>query len=193
MKSTILRYFIYGQLCLYVGLLGCAILRPHGLVANEGISYYGVYQRTIVAYFVALFGSAYFSFLVSVKITQPKLFKVRVALILISLFTLAVLSTPDTISTLVEHIHETCGALLFITQLLLSGWLIYKSGYNLVITGLALLELAGGIASFIWLEAVHGYLLESQVVFQLGFGLLMIYALPKLEDFTNLPKKTKIP
>ena len=57
MKPAI-RYIIYGQSCFVAGLIVCLALKPHGLTANEGLSYYGVYRETILPYTLMLLGPA---------------------------------------------------------------------------------------------------------------------------------------
>lgn len=180
MKPSAVRYAVYGQVCFYGDLLVAVILKPQGLTANGGISYYGIYAETILPYILALLGSAYFTIKAAEQFTSPSLSVLKHSLTAMGLLIVGVMVTPDSLSAFMDGLHRACGIALFVLQLLLSFWLIMRLRYNFwafILTGL---EFAGGLASFAWLSPHHGYLLESQIVFQLSFGGLLIYALRQL-------------
>ena len=81
------------------------------------------------------------------------------------------------------------GSVLFVLQLLLSGWLVVRVNYNIWAILLALLELAGGVASAAYLKYTHGLLIQSQILFQLAFGVLLIYTQPRLQRALVTPVK----
>lgn len=177
MKSALVRYAIYGQACLYAGLVVCVIIRPAGLAANEGISYYGVYRQTIVPYVLAFLGSGYFAIKAGEHIHPAGLKTLKYSLITMGLLTMGLMITP---SSLADGLHRVFGVSLFVLQLLLSGWFIIRLKYDYRAVVLTLMEFGGGLAAFIWLSPAQGYLLQAQVVFQLAFGGLLVYGLAHL-------------
>jgi hypothetical protein len=189
MNSQYGRYIIYGQICFYLGLVICAILKPVGLTNNGGISYYGIYSLTILPYCLALLGPSYFCIKFALQLNSPGTLIVNYTLAAISLLTVGLVITPDTWGRFMADAHVTFGSILFSLQLLFSGWLIIRMRYNGWAIALSLVELAAGVASFIYLAPKNGYLIESQIVFQISFGLLAIYSLPRLlTSKTNTPK-----
>jgi cytochrome bd-type quinol oxidase subunit 2 len=181
MRSSVVRYIIYGQICFYTGLLACIVLKPHGLAANDGISYYGVYRETVLPYVFALLGCAYFCIKAAEQFTEAAFKLLKYAFSVIGLLIIGIMVTPDSLSQFMDGLHRACGSSLFVVQLLLSGWFIVRLRYDWRAVGLTTLELAGGIASFIYLSPAHGLLLQAQILFQLSFGALAIYALKRLQ------------
>lgn len=188
MHSVDSHYITYSQVCLYLGLFICVFLKPQGLTINDGISYYGVFRLTILPYCFGLLGASFFCLKFAMKLKRSDLITVKYALSGIGLLIVGVVLTPYTLSTFVANLHEACGAILFVTQLLLSGWLIVHLRYNSRVIALSLLELLAGIICFIYLIPKNGYLFESQVVFQLCFGVLAMYSLPRLLANRPLPR-----
>lgn len=176
MRPEVVRYVLYGQICFYVGLLLCIIIRPDGLAANGGVSFYGVYKDTILPYTLSLLGPAFFSIRAFELVTDERLRIVRRSLVLIGVFAVGVLLTPDAAGNTMDNLHRTFGALLFITQLVLSGWFLVRLKFDRGACLLALLELASGIAAFHYLAPPKGLLLQAQVLYQTAFAALFIYA-----------------
>ena len=179
-KMPAIRYLVYGQLCFYIGLLFCAVLKQSGLTINEGISYYGVFRLTIVPYAVGLLGSAYFCARFASQLNAIRQPFFSYSFFTISILIVGVVFTPDTLGRFFNDAHMTFGTILFVVQLLLSGWIIHCLRYDAWAIVLSLIELAGGIVSFIYLGPAHGYLLESQLLFQVSFGILGVYSMQKL-------------
>ena len=173
------QLFIYGQLCFYVGLLICVIVKPQGLTIDNGFSYYGILGATIFPYCFALLGSAYFCWLSARELTR-KTWLIYYALRAASILLVGIAITPYTAGRISTNLHETFGGVLFSLQLILSGWFVFRLRFELLTTTLTLLEFAAGIASLIYLAPKHGYLLESQTIFQLFFAALFITALPSI-------------
>lgn len=184
MNRPAARYVIYGQACFYTGLLICVILKPQGLTANGGISYYGVYRETILPYVLALLGPAYFLIKTAELYTESSQKLIRYTLTAFGLLTIGVLITPD---SLIDGIHRAFGIPLFSFQLLFSLWLVLRLDYKPLAILLAAMEFAGGLFSLIWLSPIHGWSFESQVIFQAGFGGLLVYSLPRLQKRFTAP------
>lgn len=180
MRSTFVRYLIIGQICFYLGLLLCILIRPEGLAANDGISYYGIYRSTILPFIIALLGSSVFCIRAGLELSKDSFKFLRYGLIIIGVLTLGVLLTPYTLSIFISDLHQDFGAMLFVCQLIISGWVAQKLNYDLRALGLVLIEFLGGLLAYYYLKPANGFLLQSQVLFQIGFSLLAVYSLPKL-------------
>lgn len=190
MTSRALRSIVLGQVCLYAGLVVAILLKPQGLAANAGISYYGIYARTAGPMAVGLLGSAFFSWLAAGQIHESELRPVKLGLIVFALLTIAIVVTPYSVSNFLDWLHTGTGSALFSLQLILSGWLVAKLRYNfwaLLLTGV---ELAAGIACAIYLRPTHGFLIQFQILFQLAFGTLLVYSLQHLRfEVTRISPK----
>lgn len=179
MRSQALRLIIWSQVCFYGGLLFAVILRPQGLDANSGISYYGIFAQTFVPFEISLLGAAVFTWLCAEHITEAALRPIRSVLFYVAVCTCVVAATPYS-NEILNIIHRLAGTLLFSMQLLLSFWLIAKLHRALWALLLVTAEILAGIACAIYLFPVHGYLMQSQVLFQFFFTTLLILSLRQL-------------
>lgn len=102
MKLGAARSIAIGQVCLYAGLAVAILLKPQGLGANDGISYYGIYARTIGPLAFGLLGSAFFSWLAAAQLRDPNLQPVKVGLIIFALLTTVVVITPYSVSNFMD-------------------------------------------------------------------------------------------
>lgn len=181
MRSQAWRLIIWGQVCFYIGLLIAVMIRPAGLTANSGISYYGIFAETFIPFEISLLGGAVFTWLFAQHIDEMSLRPVRESLLTMAVLTSIVAVTPYAVDTLMDSIHRTAGALLFILQLILSFWLIAKLHHAIWAVLLTMAELVAGIACALYLYPTHGYLFQAQVLFQFFFSALLIYGLRQLQ------------
>jgi hypothetical protein len=184
MGSQAIRSIVWGQACLYTGLVVAILIKPSGLASNDGISYFGTFARTVVPYTLGLLGSAYLCLIASKYIDSPEFRPLKDSLVAIALLMVFIVATPYSVKPLLDWIHTAAGTALFCLQLLLSGWLAYKLHYNIAIVVLAIIELAAGIACAIYLLPNHGLLMQCQIIFQVAFGILLIYSLHLLSRGT---------
>jgi hypothetical protein len=179
------KSILFGQVCLYGGLLVCVLLKPAGLATNDGISYYGVQAETILPYAFALLGGAYFTLRASHQPEDEAWRLLRLALQVYALLIAGLVITPYAAGRWVDYLHTACGSALFFLQLVLSGWLIWKLLKIWWSVVLSLIELGAGILCALYLSPTHGFLLQFQVLFQLAFGLLLILSLQKIAPSPN--------
>lgn len=180
MVAKAVRYIIFGQICFYIGLTVAILLKPDGLATNNGISYYGIYERTFVPYALGLLGCAFFIWLAATRIRQQKFKIVSYALIVQSILVLVIIVTPYSVSNTLDYSHTAAGSALFSLQLLLSFWLVTKLKWQIWSVALVAVELAAGIACALYLKPTHGFLIQCQILFQVAFGLLLTLGLAKL-------------
>lgn len=175
------RTFLLGQTLFYVSLLVCILLKPEGLSANDGISYYGVFRETFPPYATGLLGAALFTLQSAGSLPA----RARVLSIAFKAYTpliLGLVVTPYTGGRVLNDLHVACGSLLFSLQLIVSGWVTWRFHYALWCIAFSFAELSAGIASAIYLHPAHGFLLQSQVIFQLTFGAFVSLVILRLSE-----------
>lgn len=178
----VVRLIILGQLFLYGGLAACVLIRPAGLGSNDGISYYGTFLSTVIFYGVGLLGSAVFCLLAAKKITDSKLKVIRLALLIYAPLTIGIVVTPYSAGAWFDYLHTAFGSALFSLQLILSGWLIWRLHYVWWSIAVTIIEFAAGVLSAIYLDPPHGFLFQTQVLFQLAFGTLLVLSLATISQ-----------
>lgn len=165
----------YGLLATYALLLVAILIKPAGLGDNTGFSYYGGFMVTVVPFSLAFVVYAACLWRLAHDIKDYKLLSLTSRLIAI-LFVGLVL-TPHTV---VNGLHIVIGACLFSAQLLLSVWLLAKYYTDWLLWVLVAAELISGLVALHYLLNIHGFLLQSQAVYQLAFGCLLIRSLRRL-------------
>jgi len=176
------KTILSGQIILYVCLAVCVVARPAGLGANDGISYYGIYKETFFPYAVGLLGAAYFAVRAIGQLQTDDMRLLRIALKIYAPLIVGIVITPYAAGKWMDYLHTACGSALFFLQLVLSGWLVWKLRYTWWSVVLSLVELAGGILSAIYLNPTSGLLFQTQVLFQVAFGVLLILSLNRLQS-----------
>lgn len=164
------KYFIYAQLIFYFCIATCLLIRPHGLIADNGISYYGTFLNTVFPYSLGILGAAYFFY----RSAQEAAYPIKLCLKICSYFMVGVCLTPYTINNFFNWAHIAVSSAVFVVELLLGLWLVVKPKYSAYVMLFWLLMLLSGIASAIYLLPSKGYLLETQLLYQASFGLLVL-------------------
>lgn len=172
------RKVSYGLAAVFVLLALCVMIRPAGLAANDGLSYFGGFATTIIPYSLAFFLNAFFYWEAARGLNNDH-FPYKYAATSLRVMAVLLIGLVVTPHELVNYIHTKIGATLFSFQLLLSIWMLIKiapSWQNII---LVLVEVLSGLAALYYLPKAHGLLLQSQVIFQLAFGLLLVRVLNK--------------
>ena len=172
MRSKAWYFFLYGQIWLYSWLIITIIIRPLGLTANSGVRFYGIYLNTVITYSIALLGTAYWNWRSAHEMVGSRLliFSLR----LMSLCLIGIVLTPYSFGIFFDDTHTALGALLFIIQLVASARIAFILYRRLTTIVLWLVELGAGIVSALYVFPSQGYLIESQIIFQLAFGTIVI-------------------
>jgi uncharacterized membrane protein len=181
-----IKLFTVGLFCFGLGLFFCMILKPKGLGLNDGISYYGNYRLTILPYVVAIIGYGLFTLLVARSIKNDELWPLKYGLYLFALLCLIITLTPDNANHFLDITHTTVGSILFVLQLSLSGWLIFKLRFKAWSVVFASAEFLSGVACAFYIPGHNGFLIQAQIIFQLFFAALMYLALSSLRINSTL-------
>lgn len=174
-----MRSILFCQALLYAGLVVCVLIKPSGLAANDGISYYGIYRETFLPYAIGLLGAAYFAVRTIDQLPVHERL-LRLSLKIYAPLIVGIVITPYAAGWLMDYLHTACGAALFSLQLLLSCYLAWRLHYVWWVLFLVLTELTSGLLSAIYLGPAYGFLFQTQIIFQGAFGALLVLSLPKL-------------
>jgi len=185
--TKLARNLTCGYSAVFVLLLVCILIRPAGLAANDGLSYFGAYATTIVPYSAAFLLNAYMYWRAGQQVKSPKYLGPSLKIMAVMLVGLVL--TPH---TLLDPIHTVFGATLFSLQLIMSAWLVIKNKFDRVDTGLVLSELFAGLMSFYYLPKLHGLLLQWQIIFQVSFAALLVRVLDRGKG-SHRPQKVELP
>jgi hypothetical protein len=176
MTRKVVGNLILGQAVLYLGLLMCVALKPDGLGANDGISYYGTFRQTVVPYAAALLGPGYFTWTAlrtAAEFTPAPAYVRRMADLLAAMSVLVVF-TPYSANLVFDWVHTVAGTVLFALQLVLGRRLLGWSGGDGWTTGLLVAQFVSGVFCAVYVLPKHGFLLQGQVAFQAAFGALLV-------------------
>jgi len=168
-----IKFYVLGQVSLYVGLLVAVLIDPTGLHDNHGLSYWGTHAKTIAPYTIAVLGCSYF-LLRAFFATPKKEFMLRFSFMADGLLMIAVFATPDTASTIVNQAHLVFSSLLFFEQEVLSLWLVIRLRFRHWVLPAFLLEAANVVLTAIYSKVTDGYLFYTQIMFELCFGVVMV-------------------
>lgn len=176
MPRRVIGDVVSGQMCLVAGMLACVALKPHGLTANDGISYYGIFTRTVMPYAFALIGSALFvrRALHRAAPASPAPEYLRGTADRLAAMSAGVVLTPYNANLVFDWTHTALGAAVFILQLVLGARLLAWTGGDAWVAGLLAAQFAGGVFCAVYVLPEHGFLLQGQIAFQLAFGGLLI-------------------
>jgi hypothetical protein len=147
----------------------CFGLLPTGLLANNGLSFYGTHQVSLLPFIIAIgfYAGAmlYAAQLLAIEYATPILEKTGVFMA----GCLAMLAvTPYSLDPTVHAIHDSFGSGLFTTQMLLSIWLTIRKrelGDILLVS----IQFVAGVAAFFSLFNYWHLEVLGQLIFQLTF------------------------
>lgn len=165
-----------GQACLYGGMLLCVAIRPSGLGANSGISYYGVHRETVVPYTVALVGSSLLTFrgLRAAAESESAPPRLRRSANSLAAAGVGIALTPYSLNSVFDWLHTMLGAALFTLQLVFALQLLRWIEGGLLSSLLLIGQFAAGVFSGFYVFSKDGFLMQGELAFQLAFGVLLI-------------------
>lgn len=165
-------------------LLLCIVLRPSGLAANDGLSYFGIWKTTLIPYAAALLIYEYSLWKTSEALGHSRKSRLlAIALKLMSVLVIGILVTPISV---VEDFHSLIGLVLFAVQLIVSFKLL-SWGLHWIDAGLVIIEVLSFSAGVYFASFEDGLLLQSQVVFQLAFVALLVRSVSLLRAKSKTP------
>ena len=184
------RLALIAESVLFASILICTLVLHSDKVNTYGISYFGVRLVTlpIIATGFVLGGAL----LVSCSnrlpnFTQPwKLIKITLRCVGVGIVLL--LLTPYTVDTFFNWTHMTIGAAIFATQMYAGAVIVFKYQKDNVTTFALLIEFIGGIlAMFSLPDNMLNLMLEGELIFQIGFMMILNRILRLSYEIGNTP------
>jgi hypothetical protein len=168
---------------LAAGVLVCIYRAPKPVATTEGLSWFGVTRATVVEYAVTLLVTAALMIRAAAPLAAvPSLRPARIGLVACAAFLPLMLATPYTLNTVLNWTHMTIGSVLFITQLLVSGWLCWARARTPVALTLFAVEFLAGLVCLTSLIDLDAWMLEAQLVFQVAFTACVAVAVASAAD-----------
>ncbi len=175
MDNKLQRLLLNAAVSLFGLVVICIIIKPGGLSANAGISYFGNYKETLLPYSGAFVLTAWFLYQLTNHLPRAKFLSgyVKQALDIVAILVIALILVPSNAGRAFEDIHESIGSAIFSVELILSiyWWLACKRDNRLF--AFLMLEFFSGLASAFYLPTAGGFLLQAQLVYQAAFMLVL--------------------
>ncbi len=170
-KSVI--YLEIGFVSFLTLLLASIFIRPAGLGANSGISYYGAFGNTLLPYSLAFLTESVLVWRaasIMAKETKTDYF-ISLALKIFAILFIAILVTPHNVF---GELHKVFGSTLFSLQLVMGTLLtifVFRDWLNVL---LIIMTFLSGLASLVYLYTPQGYMIQAQIIFQVSIWLIFI-------------------
>jgi hypothetical protein len=171
-----IQYIQVGLISFFVLLVICIFIRPAGLGANSGVSYYGGYSNTLLPYSLAfLVESVILWRAASMMNKKTKIDSyISSALKVFAILFIGILITPHTV---LGWEHRTIGSTLFSLQLIMGIILVFFVYRDWLNVALLITVLLSGLASLIYLLQPNGFMIQSQIIFQISIWIIFIRSL----------------
>ncbi|MCW1907902.1 MAG: hypothetical protein KIH63_001000 [Candidatus Saccharibacteria bacterium] len=177
------RYLFLSQAHLFGWLIMSSIFASSVVFTNGGVSNYGNHYTTVPFFTLAFILGASYLYLAAetlVQLSKRFRFLSRYLVVLCGIMLLVYITTfPRRFGDVYSDIHDNVSKFLFIYELFLATWLVAK--HHTLQSFVFLFIMIGG--SFIGLlSSLHvlHLMFVGQMIGALGFGLLLVYILPKV-------------
>lgn len=177
-NSKSILYLEIGLFCFILLLLISILISPAGLGANSGISYYGV-GNTILPYSIAFILESILVWRAAsiMKINTKTDRYISLILKLFSILFVCIMITPHTIF---GELHKFFGSTLFSIQLVMGvllTWYFCRDWLNILLLSITFVS---GLMSLIYLYTPTGYMIQSQITFQICVWVIFIRSFLKI-------------
>jgi hypothetical protein len=183
MMYKLKKYLWLSQANLFGWLVVSSIFASSVVFTNGGVSNYGNHYTTVPFFTLAfVLGASYLYLAAEVLMQLSSRFKflARYLVVLCGIMLLVYVTTfPRRFGDVYSDIHDNVSKFLFVYELFLATWLVAK--HHTIQSFAFLFIMIGG--SFIGLlSSLHvlHLMFVGQMVGALGFGLLLVYILPKV-------------
>lgn len=175
MRRTVFLLLAIQQICFFGGLAVCVALRPAGLGANGGMSYYGIFPNTFPYYALSFLGTSITSLLAARFISTRELRPLRYGLLAFGILIIIITFTDYSWSAFFDWSHTIAGVILFIVQFAVSFWILARLKWARWPLFFLFLEAVAGGVSIVYVLPSHGFLIQGQAAFQLAFAGLLFF------------------
>jgi hypothetical protein len=177
-------YLGLGQVFFTAMVACCWLIKPSQKALRVGVSYYGTQLETAGALVLGCAGCVALTAvaLAAVRSRAPWFRRLRLGVGVVLALMMAIPLTPYSIDIVVDWVHIGIAATLFAVAYALGGWIAFRVRR----TPFTLLLLLGQSTAAYWAAAAElgavGWMLPSQMVFELTFAALVAVALAATVD-----------
>ncbi len=172
------QYLVAGLVTFFSLITIAIVIRPAGLFVNSGISYYGNWNETVIPYGLAFIVNSYLLWRASSYIGNKNKIDIGLEIVLriTAVLMIGILLTPYNVfnMTSLNYVHRTIGTAMFSVQMVMAVSIVISNyrdpKYLLLITS----TFIGGIGALVYLLQPTGYMIESQIIFQISIWLIFI-------------------
>ena len=171
-------YLGLGQVFFAAMVVCCWLIKPSHKALKVGLSYYGTQLETAGALVLGCVGCVALTALAltAVRSRAPWFRRLRLGVGVVLVLMMAIPLTPYSIDIVVDWLHIGIASTLFAVAYALGGWIAFR----VRCTPFTLLLLLGQSTAAFWAAAaelgVVGWMLPSQMVFELTFAALVAIA-----------------
>lgn len=165
------KYLVYQFAVLFLSVILAIFIKPEGLNANNGVSYYAVQIETALIVTIGFCVASFLAFYAGWKLkNKTKIDKViKYSLYLASICYVGLVLTPH---DLIAEVHKTFGSTLFAVEFLLAYFAMITLRKKTDIFTF-ILVFVSGLMCLVYLF-IKGYMIQAQLVFQLAVWVLYI-------------------
>ena len=177
------RYLWLSQVNLFGWLVVSSFLASSVVFTNGGVSNYGNHYTTVPFFTLAFVLGASYLYLAAetlVRLDSRFKFLARYLVVLCGIMLIVYVTTfPRRFGEVYSDIHDNVSKFLFIYELFLATWLVAK---HHTLQSFFFLFIMIGCSFIVLLSSLHilHLMFVGQMVGALGFGLLLVYILPKV-------------
>jgi hypothetical protein len=170
-----LRSLALTQVIFFVLIAWCVMIDHSHTAQLDGISFYGVFHRTLVQLGLAFVVASWGLWRAAghlVALGAPALVAFGVRVVALSLY--VVIATPFNQGPLLNWTHMSVGVAMALVQGAITVWLLARTRRALAVVAFVV-QLTGGLVAFASLPDWNfPYLLEGEIVYQVGFALALV-------------------
>lgn len=165
---------VVGLIVFTVFIISGIILYPESLKVNNGVSFFGVQEKTSLLYVITFLSNALISWWIASKFSLKNGLRnkyIAYSLVAVGICYLGLVLTPH---TTFSPVHRVFGSSLFALQFVTSLIIVYKYNSDYLNKLLVVLALLSGLSSLYFLFITDGYMLQSQLIFQFAVWFIII-------------------
>ncbi len=174
-----LQQVITSEIVYLLTVMVCTVMIWNNNVNVYGISYFGVTTPTVPIIAIGFVTGSTILIMASRKIpSTPPYGLVKATLRIVSIGIVLLLLTPYTVDTFFNWAHMTLGAIIFAIEMYTGAVLCVKHMHDRFSKWALALQFFGGIlAMFSLPDNMLNFMLEGEVLFQIGFMVLLNHLL----------------
>ncbi len=176
------HYVTYSQACFFITIAVCIVLMPGAAAHHDGLSDFGIHERTVVPYVAGLLLTGYFMIKAAHALPQNTrtLKFLTEALFALAVLVVGVSLTPYSVDALFDWAHIGASSVLFLDELVLAVWLVFAHVRGRLNFALLAAQLAAALVAFYSELGVLDRMLTGEIATQVAFGILLIRCLHRL-------------